>query len=838
MASFDSDVSNASARLRGATLAAAVAAALFTLIAGASDACAAGSIADDDRPSISDRGRPSTASSSKPSPARDPLDPAFSVPTPPSAPSLGGVRSSAEHRQSGSIAGQGRSLSRDAQKNAAESLHTIVIRGRDENGLAERRYVIPRDIMNPQPIFNNDIVRYDSNGAPVTRLQDEGIKLAREFAKAIEQEEADRRARGENVPVRKKRDIWAERQAEIDARIAREGEPVTKNFTIPGTTPEESAAIHSERGGGMIVNGELVWRVKDEGGRSETTIRIETEEPPATAQAEPQATLEGVEEGFSADDLREAFTLERMKKDPFIVQELFKDVDRQRMSEEGVEGKCDDCTAPADAVKPQNTSFLEDVFALLTGSRTAHAAAPLTREELEVIAKISKEGKDLSENADVEAALEFLPEENEAFQAEAMRLVEETAKARYYARKGTIPEMDRALEKVAKEEERLREEAAAANEVRDTYIFVSHSLGDDGLRNILGYASEHPNVELVFRGFPEGTNISTGFAHLRDLIREFETTPNIIVDPALFRAYDVKAVPTVVRVSDEELQLRPRAQLLPEVEALLTPEEKEARAASEARDREAFESGAYDLVSGRLVPKFIAKVEGLDNARWLNDQIRRGHAGDFGNKGYIYPIWEPDLIAEMQRRALTIDWEAKKERAMENYWVEAAKEHKALPTTLVSSVRTMDPTVVFTRDVTDTDGNVLFHAGDFVNPLKHREFDLAVVIFNPGDARELDVLKERREEIANRPGVNRIVWLVTEIDPKRGWDAYEEACNFADAPVFFLTPEIRTRWDVRRTPTVITADAEKKIFLVEELGPKGSEDPSENEIPSKEGGEK
>ena len=190
MASFDSDVSNASARLRGATLAVGVAAALFTLIAGASDACAAGSIADDDRPSISDRGRPSTASSSKPSPARDELDPTFSVPTPPSAPSLGGVRSSAEHRGSGSIAGQGRSLSRDAQKKAAESPHTIVIRGRDENGPAERRYVIPRDIMNPQPIFNNDIVRYDSNGAPVTRLQDEGIKLAREFAKAIEQEEA------------------------------------------------------------------------------------------------------------------------------------------------------------------------------------------------------------------------------------------------------------------------------------------------------------------------------------------------------------------------------------------------------------------------------------------------------------------------------------------------------------------------------------------------------------------------------------------------------------------------------------------------------------------------
>lgn len=812
MASFDSDASTFFAEARRASLAAAVAAALLAAMPFASGAYAGGTLADDARASISDRGRSSNSSSSKPSSVRN--NPEKETALSP----LVGDRSSSP---------------------------AISIRGRGAEGPAEKRLVLPQGLMNPRPIFNNDVVRYDSNGAPVTRLQDEGIKLAREFAKAIEQEEAERRARGENVPVRVKRDIWAERQAEIDAKRAREGEPVTKNFTIPGTTPEESAAIHSERGGGMVVNGELVWRLKNEGGKTETTIKVQTAEAPESVSdpdpnvsTGPEGSLEGVEEGFSAEDLREAFTLERMQRDPFVVQEYFKDADKARLSEEGVEGRCGNCAAPADAFKPKKTSFLEEVFAVLTGSLTAYAAAPLTRDELDAIERISREGKEISENTDVEAALEFLPEENEAFQAEAMRLVEETAKARYYARKGTLPEMDRALEKVAKEEERLRKEAAAEGGVRDTYLFVSHSLGDDGLRRILGYASEHQNVELVFRGFPEGTNLSTGFAKLRDMIREYETAPNVIIDPALFRAYDVKAVPTVVRVSEEDLQLRPRAQLLPEVEALLTPEEKEARAEAEARDREAFERGSYDLVTGRLVPKFVAKVEGLDNARWLDDQIRRGHTGDFGNKGYVYPIWEPDLIAQMQRRALSIDWEAKKERAIENYWTEAAKEHKALPTALVSSVRTMDPTVVFTRDVTDTDGNVLFHAGDFVNPLDHREFDIAVVVFNPGNPRELELLRERREKIANRPGVNRIVWLVTEIDPKRGWDAYEEACDFADAPVFFLTPEIRARWDVRRTPAIITADAEKKVFLVEELGTKGADEPSGKEHPTREGGEK
>ena len=47
---------------------------------------------------------------------------------------------------------------------------------------------------------------------------------------------------------------------------------------------------------------------------------------------------------------------------------------------------------------------------------------------------------------------------------------------------------------------------------------------------------------------------------------------------------------------------------------------------------------------GRTVPMMIAKVEGLNNARWLNERIANGHTGDFGNKGYVYPIHEPDFI--------------------------------------------------------------------------------------------------------------------------------------------------------------------------------------------------
>ena len=96
--------------------------------------------------------------------------------------------------------------------------------------------------------IGNGIVRYDQEGEPVTRLQDMSIRMGKEIANAILAEEAAARARGEKVPERKKRDLWAEREKEVAERRAKYGPEVTEHFTIPGTTPEISARIFGPHG--------------------------------------------------------------------------------------------------------------------------------------------------------------------------------------------------------------------------------------------------------------------------------------------------------------------------------------------------------------------------------------------------------------------------------------------------------------------------------------------------------------------------------------------------------------------------------------------------------------
>lgn len=469
------------------------------------------------------------------------------------------------------------------------------------------------------------------------------------------------------------------------------------------------------------------------------------------------------------------------------------------------------------------------------------------------------------------------------FAAAAEALADEAIRAEPWAAAGTIPAADRAIAAVRGAAERDARQAnkdalkdADAPPARDTYIFISYSLGDRALERILAYASARPNVELVMRGLPlpaapaspetpaasassatgdvpaKPLTVAEGMARLRARAARFDPAPNIIIDPGLFRAYGVTAVPTVVRVSTRAQMLRPRAPLLPEVDALLSPEERAALLEDEARsaasDRAALAVGAFERIRGRLVPKLLGKVEGLDNAAWLNRRLsvlaeaRKGADGadvaespsgvdgiDFGRRGKSYPIAEPDLVEEMQRRALAVDWNAKKRRALQEFWTRrakyvahaqadpAARATAALPAAFRSSVRTLDPTVRAAADIRTPEGLTVRRAGEAVNPLEVRPFDLAVIVFNPQREAERRLLKARVEALLRRPGISRLLWIASEIDPERGWAAYEEAERFAEGPVFLLTPEVRDRWGIRATPTIVTADLAGKRFVIEEL---------------------
>lgn len=683
------------------------------------------------------------------------------------------------------------------------------------------------------PFKGNDVVRMSQEGTPVTKLDEFSYSLAREIADSILKNEAERRARGEKVPERVKRDIWAEREKEIAERRAKYGPEITKKFTIPGTTPEISARIFSAQGrvskdendntvyetpqeivtvyrdGSVkIIPRDVVNIILTNGEVDGVAPTNEANETTSSKQSGYNGSLAGVEKGFDRQDIRDANAILIREGKGVKIEGHFSDMDESLEASEfdvPINEITDDLKN-----KPLSYSVFEKVITRLLGVGVANAQSVQTfnvddivQQGREIIDAAKKSENPLEENSHKEWA-----------QAEAMQLVTELARA------GRLePKIDQVETLDSMSDEQLRQiaQAEAANpSMRDTYIFVSYSLGDDALRDILQYASGKDNVELVMRGIPEDSNLMDGLNRMRALAAEFDPTPNIIIDSMLFRAYDVKAVPTVVRVTEKRM-MRPKVRLIDEVrdELKLSDSERQNNDVQSA-----IHTGEVDATyQGRTVPILLAKVEGLNNPRWLNEQIEMGHLGDFGNRGYIYPIHEPDLLEVMQKRALTIDWKKTKQRALDNFWTEQSKRFYPMPTARSSLSRVIDPTFMVVQDLKDSKGQYIARKGDLVNPLETMPFNDAVVVFNPKRADEVEIVNRLQERFKKDKQIGQVVWIATEFDTKKGWDGYSEMTELLDAPLYLVMPEIIDRWQLKVTPSVITADNQNKTFIVEEIAP-------------------
>jgi len=318
-----------------------------------------------------------------------------------------------------------------------------------------------------------------------------------------------------------------------------------------------------------------------------------------------------------------------------------------------------------------------------------------------------------------------------------------------------------------------------------TLIFVSRSLEGD-LKGIVEKAarSGRKDVVLVFRGVPEGQNINEGIMDLQRMAQSIEPMPAIIIDPNLFKLYDIKNVPTVVRAKSQRAQITPQG-------------------------------------PARRGGELVAKVEGLDNDEWLMNQINAGERGDLGLRGDVREISEPDLIEVMKQRAMAIDWEAKRRAAIQNAWKH--QKFLSLPTATEDRIRTVDPTIVVEEDITDLAGNFIRRAGDRVNPLSIRPFDIPLLVFNPLSKDELERvdLFLSRNRMAGRM---QPILIATQIDKDAGWDSYKKVTDHFDHHVFILTDEIQKTFKIEATPSYVTADHKALVFKIEELGPLPAKD--------------
>jgi len=315
-----------------------------------------------------------------------------------------------------------------------------------------------------------------------------------------------------------------------------------------------------------------------------------------------------------------------------------------------------------------------------------------------------------------------------------------------------------------------------------TFIFVSYSLSEDVLKDIIERNAHRSDVTLVMRGVPEGMRIDNGMLKLQTLINEAKSSVALVLDPPLFDVYGITQVPAVVRAGRTPSK------------SLMNPNDPK----------------------GRRYATMVAKVEGLHNDRWLLEQIEAGERGDLGLQGNVKEIAEPNLIDEMKKRVAAIDWDKKKKEAIKRFWKK--QTFKVFPTAEKGRVREIDPSILVERDLKDLAGRPIRRAGDIVNPLQIRPFTQTVLIFNPLSEDEMARVAAFRKGYEEAGKLN-LVLIATQMDKEKSWEGYKSLTDKLDAHVFMMTPEIEYQWHIEKTPAVITADNNRHLFLVEELGP-------------------
>lgn len=197
-------------------------------------------------------------------------------------------------------------------------------------------------------------------------------------------------------------------------------------------------------------------------------------------------------------------------------------------------------------------------------------------------------------------------------------------------------------------------------------------------------------------------------------------------------------------------------------------------------------------------------------------RIEQGQKGDLGVQGDVVEISEPDLIEVMKKKFMEVNWEEKKRLAIKNAWKH--QNFIDLPTAGKARTREVDPTILVEKDIRDLAGRPIRKAGDRVNPLQIQPFTLTLVIFDPLKEDEMRRVGQfiSRNKMMGKPNP---VLIATRIDKEKGWDSYKALTDRMQEHVYVLNTDVQERFEIEATPSVVTADNTKHVFVVQELGP-------------------
>lgn len=311
------------------------------------------------------------------------------------------------------------------------------------------------------------------------------------------------------------------------------------------------------------------------------------------------------------------------------------------------------------------------------------------------------------------------------------------------------------FEKVLKEGSSMTKGDTSSEEVRKAiqgrWIFVSFGMPTHELKAAAEEAAATKSI-LVFRGVEKDENTGLITKKLLPIVHNMKHVPGAVIDPTLFTRFNVTAVPTMIE-TDTEGNTR--------------------------------------------------SARGLPGFKWLSKQ----EPGDYGQKGPIYGILEPDMIEEIQRRAANIDWDQQKATAIENFWKN--QEEFNLRPAEKNKERSIDMTIVSTHDIFHPDGRLIIKKGDRINPQAMMPMRHAYIVFDATSQKQVAIAKKTGDEILKNG--KPVIYLFSKIDKQRGWDHYNATDKFINGPLYKLNKTIVERFKLSVLPALIEGSGDHVV---------------------------
>lgn len=355
-----------------------------------------------------------------------------------------------------------------------------------------------------------------------------------------------------------------------------------------------------------------------------------------------------------------------------------------------------------------------------------------------------------------------------------------------------------------------------------TTFFISESMGKEKVKALIEAYARDNTVRYVLKGFNGKGTINDGLKWLLDLILGMNPQPNILLDPELFQRYDVTVAPTMLleRVdgAPAEKQSADEQKISRTFKNLGT-----ALGLAEDQSKTAADQITQEVVAKKaLIRRPALIVSGVTSREWAIEKAKEGAEFNQKTQGEVFEISERDIQEIAKERVAKIDWERKKEEALNRFWERQQDHYVSLPLAQESTERIVDPSIVLNRDVYGADGSVVFKAGQKFNPFDRMPFTKTVIVFNASMPKEVEAVAKlvKEEQSQNR----NVLLLVTEFKSSGAFEQIKSMNESWREPVYLLTPELKERFQIRATPTVVRADNKKKIFNVKEISLLAEED--------------